>query len=196
MSVTIVTTPGASNANSFITEEEFTTYQESRLPVAEADDIDDVPAILVMATRLMVSMFSPLRKLVRGAKPSESYYLIRPTWTGSVATTTQALPWPRIGMYDRNGNAIASTVIPTDLKNAQAEFALHLAKGDRSFDNDVAIQGITSVRAGSVSVGFKSAGIDTTSIIPDVVWNLLVPSWLTDEKIEYANRALFDVVSS
>lgn len=191
---TIVATPGASNANSFATEAEVNTYYSERgLAVAEWEDADDPTALIIHACRLLVAMFSPLRKLIRAAKPSDSYYLIRPTWTGAVATTTQSLPWPRTGMYDRNGNEIGSTIIPQALKDAQAEFAIQLARADRTIDNDVALQGITAVRAGSVSVSFKSAGIDTTVILPDVVWNLLVPSWLTDEKIEYANSASFYV---
>jgi len=196
MAVTIVATPGASNANSFATLDFVNQYYEERgLPVTEWEDADEPAALVLMAARYMVTMFSPLRKLIRMTPPAQSYYLIRPTWTGLPSTTTQALPWPRTGMYDRNGNAIADDVIPTDLKTAQAEFAIQLAKGDRTLDNDVTLQGITSVKAGSVSVSFKNAGIDTTVIIPDAVWNLLVPSWLTDELIEFANSASFEVVS-
>ena len=191
---TIIATPGAANANSFLTLEEFRDYYETRIPVNAWDDVDSEEAMIIMATRLLVAKFSPTRKLIRGAKPSESYYLVSPTWTGSVATTTQALPWPRSGMYDRNGNTIATDVVPQDLKNATAELALHLAIGDRTLDNDVALQGITSVRAGSVAVTFKNAGIDVTKIIPDIVFELLVPSWLTDEVQEYAQSASFVVV--
>jgi hypothetical protein len=195
MALTIVTTPGAANANSFATKAEVDAYYEARLPVPEWEAVASEDATILMAARYMVAMFAPLRKLIRMTPPAQSYYLLRPTWTGAPSTTTQALPWPRTGMYDINGNAIASTVIPQELKNAQAEFAIQLAKGDRTIDNDVALQGITSVKAGSVAVTFKNAGIDTTVIIPDAVWGLLVPSWLTDEQIEYANQALFDVVS-
>lgn len=96
-------------------------------------------------------------------------------------------------MLDTNGNAIASGVIPQALKDAEAEFAGQLLKGDRTLDNDVIVQGVTSVRAGSVSVSFK----DTISpqVVPDAVLNMLPPSWLTDETIEPAVSADFDVVS-
>lgn len=191
---TIVATPGASNANSFLTLAEALAYFAERIEIPEWEDADSQEALLIMATRQMVNFYSPSRKLVRVMPPGQSYYLIRPTWTGSVATATQSLPWPRSGMYDRNGNAILSTVIPDDLKFATAELAGHLAKSDRSFDSDAAIQGITNVRAGSVSVSFKE-GIDAIKFIPDIVFSMLVPSWLTDEIIESANQALFDVVS-
>lgn len=194
MALTLIATPGASNANSFLTLAEAVAYYEGRLEVPEWEDADSQEALLVMATRLLVASYSPLRKLVRVSPPGQSYYLIRPTWTGAPTTTTQRLPWPRSGMYDRNGVAIADTVVPQDLKEATAELAGHLAKGDRSFDNDAAVQGISSVKAGSVSVSFRD-GADATKLIPDVVFDLLVPSWLTDEIIEQANKAEFDVVS-
>jgi len=96
-------------------------------------------------------------------------------------------------MLDRNGNAIGSGIIPQELKDATAELAGHLAKGDRTIDSDVVIQGITSIKAGSVSLSFKDS-FDATKVIPDVVLSLLIPSWLTDELIEGANRAMFDVI--
>lgn len=194
MPLVIDATANGVASNSFLTIAEAQTYFDARLPLPEWDNVDSQEALLVMATRLMCAMFSPMRKLIRVSPPGQSYYLIRPTWTGTVATTTQALPWGRGGMYDRNGNVILSTVIPQALKEATAEFAGQLAKGDRSFDSDAAIQGISSVKAGSVSVSFKNE-FDATKVIPDVVFDLLVPSWLTDEIIQQANQALFDVVS-
>jgi hypothetical protein len=194
MAVTLIATPGAANANSFLTAAEADAYFETRLEIPEWSDVDSEEAMLIMATRLMVALFSPMRKLVRGKSMSDSYYLIRPTWTGLPASTTQVLPWPRTGMFDRNGNALSSSVIPQELKDATAELAGHLAKGDRSFDSDVSVQGITSIKAGSVALSFKDA-FDATKVIPDIVWGLLVPSWLTDEITESANPALFDVVS-
>lgn len=194
MPLTLIATPGAANANSFLTLAEAISYFEGRLEVPEWEDADSQEALLVMATRVLVALFSPSRKLIRMSPPSESYYLIRPTWTGLPADAVQSLPWPRIGMYDRNGNPIAPTVVPDPLKHATAELAAHLAKEDRSFDLDAVTQGLKSVSAGSVSVTFKD-GIDATKVIPDIVFDLLVPSWLTDEIMEYANRAQFDVVS-
>jgi hypothetical protein len=196
MALIINATPGSPTANSFLTYAEALTYYEGRLELPAWEDADSPDSLLVMATRLLTSMFAPgHRKLIRQDPRSESYYFTAPTWTGVIATTTQRLPWPRIGMFDVNGNPIPETVIPEELKMATAEFAGQLGKGDRLLDNDVAVQGISSVSAGSVSVSFKSSGIDVVKIIPDAVFDLLVPSWLTDALIEPANAALFDVVS-
>lgn len=194
MAVVIDASVNGVASNSFLTLVEAQAYFDTRFPLPEWDDADSQEALLIMATRLMSAMFSPQRRLVRVSPPGQSYYLIPPTWTGTVATTTQALPWGRNGMYDRNGNAILPTVIPLDLKYATAELAGQLAKGDRTLDSDASVQGIKSIQAGSVAVSFKDM-FDATKIIPDIVFSLLVPSWLTDEIMEQANQALFDVVS-
>jgi hypothetical protein len=96
-------------------------------------------------------------------------------------------------MYDANGNAIADTVIPADLKDAVAELAGALGTSDSTVDNDVIVQGITSIKAGSVALSFKD--MIAQHVMPEMVWNLLVPSWYTDEVITFQQTALFDVVS-
>lgn len=186
-------TVGGAGANSYLTVEEYLAYLETTYEPAQEDAnaLDDGPT-LAMATRLINSIFAPHRRLVR-VKGEAPYYIVSPTWTGLPASTTQALAWPRTGMFDLNGNAIASTVIPQALKDATAELARQLKVSDRTLDNDVSVQGITSVRAGSVAVTFKDM-IDA-KVIPDAVYNLLVPSWLTDELVEPAWPAQFDVIA-
>jgi hypothetical protein len=97
-------------------------------------------------------------------------------------------------MYDANGNPIPSDVIPQALKDAESELAGQLVMSDTTLDNAVAVGGIKSVSAGSVSVTFKDD--IAAHVLPDAVSNLLPPSWLTDELVEPALSALFDVVSS
>lgn len=188
---TIIATVGAANANSFATAAEINTYFEERLPLATPWVASGQEAVIIMATRVLESIVRPMKTLMtdsRGVK----YYRSRRQWTGSPATTTQRLSWPRVGMYDRNGNAIASDVIPTELKEAQAEFAGQLLMGDRTLDNDVIVQGISSLRAGSVSLSFKDGLMP--QVLPDAVINLLVDSWLTDEQISYPTTSLFEVI--
>jgi hypothetical protein len=97
-------------------------------------------------------------------------------------------------MYDANGNPIPSDVIPQALKDAESELAGQLVMSDTTLDNAVAVGGIKSVSAGSVSVTFKDD--IAAHVLPDAVTSLLPPSWLTDELVEPALSALFDVVSS
>lgn len=186
-------TVGGANSNAYCTVIEAQWYFDTRLPLSGWDDADDQSVLLIMATRLLDALARPFKTLVPAQGGVPAYYRVRRQWTGAPATTTQRLAWPRTGMYDRNGNAIPSNVIPEDLKEAVSEFAGQLGLGDRSLDNDVVTQGVTSVRAGSVSVTFKENIVP--QVIPDAVYALLPQSWLTDELYEPALQAEFDVVS-
>lgn len=190
---TIDATVGGAAANSYETLAEANIYFDERLPlptpwVASGDS--SIRALL-MSTRVLESMTYPHRTL-RINDCDCKYYLTARQWTGAPATTTQRLAWPRTGMYDRNGNAIPSDVIPQELKDAESELAGQLLMADTTLDNAVIVGGIKQVSAGSVSVTFKDD--IAAHVLPDAVLNLLPPSWLTDEAITYPQLAEFDVI--
>lgn len=187
---TIDATVGGVSANCYETHAEANLYFEERIPIVPPWVASGQEAYLITATRTLDALAQPFRTFMPGKPP---YYRIRRQWTGLPASATQRLAWPRIGMFDRNGNAIPSDVIPQDLKDANAEFAGQLKKGDRTLDNDVIVQGIKSVRASSVAVTFGDAIMP--QVVPDAVYNLMPTSWLTPEIYEPANIAMFDVVS-
>ncbi len=182
MAVTLVATAGASNANSYLTEAEATAYFDTRLFSEAWDLAADKPKALMFATRVLDSALLAYKRFVPEANGVAAHYRSRPAWSGTPSTTTQALAWPRTGMYDANGNAIAVDAIPQALKNAVAELALQLLGGDRTLDNDVIVQGLSSLRVGPASFSFKD-NIEV-KVIPDAAWNLMPPSWFTEELIE------------
>lgn len=193
MPPTIISTPGATNANSYESVVEADAYFDSRLPLVPPwDEAESKEVLLTMGTRVLDSMFRGGKVLVPAHGQIDAYYVIRRSWTGAPATTTQRLAWPRTGMFDANGNAIASTVIPQDLKDALSELAGQLQIADRTLDSKVSVQGITSVRAGSVAVTFKDGYIDPR-VIPDAVINLIPPSWYTEEDVEGVIEMEFEV---
>ena len=183
---TITATPGAANANSYLTVAEADAYHESHLYSEVWDDADADQKIkaLIMATRLLDAFYSwsgsSLTQRQSSRLPAYAYY----TWTGDAADGTQGLCWPRTGMVNRNGYDIPETEIPQALKEATAEFAKQLIVSDRTADNDIDVQGITSVKAGSVSLTFKD--MIESKVIPDAVQWLLVPSWI----VLYENESL------
>ncbi len=192
---TIDATVGGIASNSFETLVEATAYFATRSTIQAWEDADDQSVLLIMATRVLEAMIaSPRRVLVRsGAGQSlQAYYRTAPTWTGVSATTTQILSWPRDRMYTRNGVLIPLDVIPQELKNAQSELAGQLAIGDRTLDNEVIAQGLTSIKVGSVSLAFKQDF--EFEVLPGAVWNLLIQSWLTDELFEPALTAEFSLL--
>lgn len=156
---TINATPGASDANSYATIVEADAYFDGHLYGADwvAATSETKTKALIMATRLLDAWFQ---------------------WTGSAATATQALGWPRNGMASRNGYPIDPSVIPQDLKNAEAEFAQGLILANVTQSNTTADQGITEVKAGPVMVKFKE-DIER-KVVPDSVRELIPPSWYED----------------
>ena len=190
---TIDATVGGANANSYETVIEANAYFDARIPLNPPWVASGEEAYLITATRLLDNMAQPFKTFFPAQGGSPAYYRVRRQWTGAPATPTQRLAWPRVGMFDANGNAIPSNVIPQDLKDAESEFAGQLLAGDRSLDNDVIVQGVTSVKAGSVAITFKNEIIP--QVVPDAVLNLMPQSWLTDELYIMANQAVFDVVS-
>lgn len=194
MPITIVATPGASDANSFCTLTEANTYHERRIALDPAwVTTGDPPAILlIMATRILNAM-TVARKHLRWDKEGKPYFYTSRAWTGSIVDEVQALAWPRKGMFDRLGRAIAENAIPQELKDATSELAGQLGLGDRTLDNDVKVQGITSIKAGSVALSFKE--VIEAQVLPDMVLNLMPPSWFTDEIVTYGvNEIVFVAV--
>lgn len=187
-------TVGGANSTSYLTVAEAQEYFDERrlASLPEWDDADpSQEAALVQATQT-IDLFFTARRRLEYDSCNCARYITNPAWTGSPATTTQRLAWPRNGMFDRNGNPIPNNIIPQELKDAVAELAGQLCKEDTTLDNDIRVKGITAVRAGSVSVNFKD--FIAMKVLPDSVMNLLIGSWISDAIIEPALAALFDVL--
>lgn len=153
-------TVGDSAANSYVTTDEADTYFEDRLfSSAWASNPNDQEPALIMATRLIDA---------------------RVAFTGAVASGTQALAWPRSGMFTRHGVAIPLDEIPSDLKAATLELALFLlgSTGDPSLENDASAQGVSRLKASSIELWFKDTFEQRP--LPLNVTQMLPASWLAD----------------
>lgn len=184
----IVATPGAANANSYVTSDEADAYFETRLfsSAWTAASDDSKEAALIWSCRLLDAAFK---------------------WRGVTASNTQALAWPRIGLLTFTGFPLADTVIPQQLKNAHSEFAGILLSGDRTADNpDLKIlggdQSVTSIKAGPVALTFGGGSFTTwesfeafirsqssdfaylSRIVPDSVRFLLSPKWYIESSLK------------
>lgn len=194
MAAVIDDTVGGANANSYEDLAYAAAYFDSRLLLTPPwiPEGDMPTRLLIMGTRTLDALAQPFKTYVPGANGTTGYFIARRQWTGRAATSTQRLAWPRIGMFDANGNPISPDVIPDALKDGLAELSGQLLAADRTLDNDVIVQGITAVKAGSVSVNFKDQIMP--QVIPDAVYNLFPQSWLTSETISYPDTAIFEVV--
>lgn len=180
----LVSTPGASNANTYADLAYYKAFVATRRPkltwaaLAAGSTIDDDLIVdLLVACSLLNSSF---------------------VWTGAAATATQVLIAPRIGWRNRNGVAIDSTVVPDDLKNAQCELAAQLHTTDIATDDEAGKANVRSVKADTVAVEFQSAGDSLESVntvlrrkqsqfnyltMPIKVRLYLVPSWYVEAEL-------------
>jgi hypothetical protein len=96
-------------------------------------------------------------------------------WTGAPSDVTQVLNWPRIGMWDGNGNAMDSDSIPNNVRDATAEFARQIIAANRMADDAVSTKGITNLTAGPVALTFS--GRKGAKVVPDAVYYMLQDGW-------------------
>lgn len=155
---TLVTTPGAANANAYCTLAFANQYQLDRPAVgttwaSASDDAKD--AAILWATTLMDSLW---------------------LWTGFTVDAVQALQWPRQGMLKPTGwEYVPVTEIPIELQRATAEYARQLLASDLAGNSDIETLKITAMKAGPVAFSFGS-GV-TAKPVPDTVFNLIPSSW-------------------
>ena len=109
---TLKATPGAADANAFATRDQAVAIFAGRPGASAWASANDVKrdAALIEATAELEQRF---------------------TWRGEKASTTQALAFPRTGL-ERDGVAVASDSIPTELLRATALYADFLLGGGES----------------------------------------------------------------
>jgi hypothetical protein len=99
----LIAIPGAADANSYITLEDAQVYFANRVYTDAWDDADDQTKALITATQR----------------------LDQEGFMGQRASETQALKWPRTGVYS-DGLLLADDEIPQKVKDATCELALSL----------------------------------------------------------------------
>src|SRR5690606_14902 len=150
----LIATPGAPNANSYVTLAEADAYVAALAgPSARAwEQLDDdaKKRALLTATRRL---------------DQEEY-------AGRKASSTQALKWPRVGVKDEDGRPYPSDVIPEPIKAAQIEIAL--GYGDGAEDPFAAgdLDAYKRVQVGPIEVEMRDSS-PVPGALPDQVRRLL-----------------------
>ena len=148
----LVATAGAVNANSYSTMTEAEDYMENRLHKSDWTDAtdNDREAALLWATALLDRLCN---------------------WDGAKASDTQALRWPRTFIYDPDGKTVNGATIPQFLKDATAEFALHLIGSDMTETISRDLEGFKQIEVGSLNLVLDTeGGAYKKAIMPDSVW--------------------------
>lgn len=147
-------------ANTYATERSWTTW------AAASDGVKDA-ALIEAATYLDLSY----------------------EWNGSIASTSQALAWPRSGVTDHEGRTIDSASVPDRVKNAQIELAnIAVANGGQLITNQTD-RNISRVQAGSVSVSFDGPAVVSEADRFKSIDRLLVGLYDTRSEEEETNSS-------
>ena len=187
-------TPGAADANSYVTLAEAEAYFADRLFTETWDALTDPDkeAVLIWATRTAEARVSNAWtkeelpedgtiRILTSIKGDDECFIV---WTGSPATNTQALAWPRTGMLSRNGFAIPDNEIPQRLKDWQCEIALSLSAGDRTLENAATAQGLVGLKAGPVDLKWSTTA-PNPKLITGATMQVLVRAWWYAFELHY-----------
>ena len=142
----LVTTPGAVNSDTYASLAEATAYVGTLTFAGKWPSTEAAQEALLKQAALKMETLS---------------------WKGTRASSvaSQALAFPRIGLYDQDGYTIGSDEIPRAVKNAQIALAVWLAKKDRTADPSPA-----NLKVGSLEI----SGVKQQSW-PDNVMAMLAP---------------------
>lgn len=143
-------TAGGVSSDSYITVADADTYHDTNLNVTDwtGATTADKERALKMATRLFDE---------------------RIDWVGLKANSTQALRWPRSSVVDPDGYSVDSSIIPSAIANATAEFAKRLLSSDTTGNDDT--KGIRYLQADKIKLSFDRS--DKADVLPDIVSEML-----------------------
>jgi hypothetical protein len=153
MAVTLVVEDGSglSNANAFASVVEITAILDENIyakPAWSALAPAEQDAVAVRATALIVEDVA-----ARGWR-----------WCGWPINASQALPFPRIGLYDREGYPSPSSIVPSAIKRLAADICATLSTVDAAAAaNGPAVQSVTM---GRTSVTYAVSGGHVAPVIP------------------------------
>lgn len=145
----LVSTPGATNANTYADAAYASAYFASRIgsEVWDDADVDVQVAALAQSASLLDSMFE---------------------WIGSRAEDGQGMRWPRSWAEDLDGYEYSDDVIPENVKKAQCELAIFLiSNGGYTAES----RDVDKITLGSIRLDFDSSA--SALPIPSIVIELL-----------------------
>ena len=150
--LTIDATAGGSSSTSYCTLVEAETYHREKLHTENWDGAsnDEKQSALLWARRLLDE---------------------NAQWVGAIASSSQALRWPRSGVYDRDSLYLSSTEIPDFLRDAQAEFAAWLIGADRTAEPSTF--GFKEIGLGRKEIDLVVDKYNERPLVPSIVWRMI-----------------------
>lgn len=128
MAITLISTAGAQDANSYLSVAEADAYLEAHTDSQAWLDLGDEDK-----KRQLISATRKLDLLI---------------YAGRKSTQAQALQWPRIGIYDRDGYSVWG--VPQRLKDATCELVAHWLTEEDNLAGDFELENLESVEIGPI----------------------------------------------
>ena len=153
MAITLVTTPGASDANAFVSLVDANAFHKGRVHNSEWNSASsgDKSAAIVMATRSLCYNYS---------------------YGGTRTEETGSLDWPRTDVTDEDDYDLASDTIPQFMKDATSEFAFLLLREDSTVAANIS-GSLKELEAGDVSLVWNQMDSDELPEIPKSVQRII-----------------------
>ena len=106
--------------------------------------------------------------------------LDRQKWIGSKTVASQTLEFPRTGLTDIDGVALADDELPQELLDGFCELCLSLVDGSDVQTSSTTEPNVASLKAGSVSISYWRSAGSTPGRFPMIVQELL-GRWLSGQ---------------
>lgn len=152
MALTLVDTAGSASANTYVSIDTAGTYFSERLHASTwvSASLENRKAALIWATRIL------------------DYSV---DWVGKLKASTQALRWPRTGVYTKDSVAVSTTSIPVFVVYATCELAVQLVASNRFSDADS--KGYRQMKVGDLYLEIDKW--DRPQVLSKAVW-----WWISD----------------
>lgn len=159
MSVSLDPTVGGAAANSYASVDEADAYFATRLyssawtGLTGGSAADTKAQALITATRKIDTL----------------------PWDGETAFLAQRLQWPRVGLYDRAGNAVLGTAIPDDIKTMVFETAIDLLTVGKDAGAVDPLANFSAIKIGSLALSLRENAPRTADRLRESVLALAAP---------------------
>ena len=98
-------------------------------------------------------------------------------WCGEQASSSQDLAWPRSGLTDIEGDAVADDAIPQEVIDANIELALDIILGTTQANKDAVDANIRRLKADVAEIEYFRASSASKAAFPETV-RRLIGRWL------------------
>jgi hypothetical protein len=154
--VSLITTPGASDANAYCSlaraEEVLVDSRLHAESTWQGLTVDDQERAIRWATQIVDQAWD---------------------WDGSPTNYDQTLRWPRAGLVNLDGVYVDQDTIPPLIERLTAEMAFYLAQADRTADPTLLGLGFRKAKVGSLEVELDEGQLK--NLVPSYLVNMASP---------------------